>query len=65
MLAELKDLVQKGLFTQVRLALNTARKVLTCRVARDQTDYEEAYRLRNCPCQKGRQKERLPAVCSV
>lgn len=67
MLAELKDLAQKSLFTQVRrakLALYSQHK-FTSRVGGSETHFEKTDSVRNSSRASGCKEERLFAVCSV
>ena len=45
MLAELKDLVQKGLFTQVSPVTVDFEAMLMNHIARNKADHEEAHRI--------------------
>jgi len=61
MLAELKDLVQKSLFTQVRRAeaslVQLAQIHVSRRVGGGETDLEKTDSVRNCSCASGRKEE--------
>lgn len=66
MLAELKDLVEKGLFTQVRdIGTQYAFMRSKSHIDRGQTNHEEAYCVRDILGAQNRTKERLSALRRV
>lgn len=66
MLAELKDLVQKSLFTKVRgLMLHYSSGSCNLHLVRGQADREKTDAVRNCTRPSHPKEERLPAIRSI